>query len=246
MTKVKLLLGLLSLVFICQSCENEIEFSADNSAILDIVEDKSKMIVSYNSLPSHLMGQVEASFLPIEAVIISKSKHGIEIELSSGHNLYFTPEGESLNDTISVLLGRGRCLEGKEIVQIDKPIFDYIKLHYENVRILKASRNISQRSIGILLSNNIVVKFSLDGKFESECNVSKIDRNKILDLKETHLAPLNQIPIIDDCIEDQIERFHSRLKRAFQRKNKTIFVLLENNIKLVFDDQCKMIYDSSK
>lgn len=62
MTKVKLLLGLLSLVFICQSCENEIEFSADNSAILDIVEDKSKMIVSYNSLPSHLMGQVEASF----------------------------------------------------------------------------------------------------------------------------------------------------------------------------------------
>ena len=137
-------------------------------------------------------------------------------------------------------------MEGKEIVQIDKPIFDYIKLHYENVRILKASRNISQRSIGILLSNNIVVKFSLDGKFESECNVSKIDRNKILDLKETHLAPLNQIPIIDDCIEDQIERFHSRLRKAFQRKNRTIFVMLENNIKLVFDDKCKLIYDSSK
>jgi hypothetical protein len=247
--KKNLFYHLLFFIVLFISCrQDEVVFNADQSAIIDIIEDPNKILLTENLNKYFLIEKIDAIMLPVEARILSKSVFGYQVEMSNGHNLYFNQSGVSLNDTSNILIGRGNCLFGKAVMNgmIDKRVEEHIDKKYPGSRIISAYKK--GNDLGVLLDKNIVISSTANYSTFNECNMPRINRTQINKLPPSELEKPIYVKYLDNCIKDYIikEFRWIDVDVAFKRKNNSIYVKLESGVRLVFDDKCKVIYDSTK
>lgn len=102
--------------------------------------------------------------------------------------------------------------------------------------------------MGVLLDKNIVISVTDNYTKFTECPNPRINRTQVNKLIPSELGKLVYIKFLDDCIKDYIKKEFRWIDVdvAFKRVNNSIYVKLESGVRLVFDDKCKIIYDSTK
>lgn len=231
------------------SCKNTIEIEAENSGILDIINDPNKQVLSNAMVPGIMREIIDFNFLPVKIGFVTGSKFGYEVELTSGHNLYFTPNAESLNDVSELLRGRGHFLDGDPIrpTELPQKIKDVIRSNFNNAIIAKSIEN--GPHLIVLLIDGIILKFDKSGKLIEQPRKPEFDRKKIMDKPVTSIPRIEELEMImpqnlDQCIKDDIRKFYPNqgIKKSFLRRDKTKLIILETNNKLVYDTNCIKIY----